>query len=134
MTTQHDDLQNAASKKEIGSDTERTRAGRYFTPPADIFETKDALSLILDMPGVAKDHVNVRLENDQLEIEGRIGVAGIDKKEAVYSEYNVGNYFRRFTLSNKIAKDRIEATMADGVLTLVLPKVPEATPRRIAVR
>jgi HSP20 family molecular chaperone IbpA len=133
MTTPANDLQHGTSKQELDERAERTRAGKYFTPPADIFETKDALSLVLDMPGVAKDQVHVRLENDQLEIEGRVAVAGIQGQEAVYSEYNVGHYYRRFTLSNKIAKDRIEATMEAGVLRLVLPKVPEATPRRIAV-
>lgn len=124
---------NKADKQELSHQHERTMAGKFYTPNADIFETKEALMLVLDMPGVARDQVDVRLENDILEIEGKIGIDKPNGFEPVYSEYNVGNYYRRFSLSNKVAKDQIEARMADGVLTLTLPKAAAATPRKIAI-
>jgi HSP20 family protein len=120
-------------KTELTNTPERTRVGKTFTPAADIFETDKALILTLDMPGVKKDAVTVRLEHDLLEIEGRVELGDYQGRQALYSEYNVGNFCRRFAVSNKIARDGIEAKMADGVLTLSLPKAPEATPRQIPV-
>jgi HSP20 family protein len=121
------------TKKASETTPERTFAGKTFTPATDIFESKAALTLVMDMPGVRKDSVHVRLENDILEVEGQIEPTSYQGRQAIYSEYNVGNFYRRFTVSNRIARDHIEAKMADGVLTLSLPKVPEATPRRITV-
>lgn len=123
---------SAPVKKELEG-SERTFAGKYFTPAADIFETEKSLVVVLDMPGVSKEDVSVRLENDVLEIEGRLALGSFGKRQAIYSEYNVGNFYRRFNVSNKVSRDGIEAKMQDGVLTLTLPKVPEATPRRISV-
>jgi HSP20 family protein len=85
------------------------------------------------MPGVAKEHVQIKLENDILEIEGKVDVADFSERRPIYSEYNVGNYFRRFAISNKINRDGIEAKIKDGVLTLTLPKAPELEPKRISV-
>jgi HSP20 family protein len=120
-------------KREAEGNTERTVSGRYFTPAADIFETEKDLVLMVDMPGVPKDRVNVRLDNDELEIEGQVVAEGFEKMQVLFSEYNIGNYFRRFSLSNEIQKDSIEAVMSDGVLTLRLPKTPRAQPRKIAI-
>jgi len=53
--------------------------------------------------------------------------------EPVYTEYNVGHYTRSFALSNKIEQGRISADLADGVLTLTLPKTKEAQSRRISI-
>ncbi len=120
-------------KQEVATPYEQTYAGKTFTPPTDIYETKTALTVTMDMPGVTKEQLTVRLENDQLEIEGRVSPKVPGGREAVYSEYNIGNYYRRFTLSNRIARDAIEAKIQDGVLTLVLPKMPEAAPRTIQI-
>lgn len=112
---------------------EATYQGKTFTPLADIFETKQSLILVLDMPGVGKDHVQVKLENDLLEVEGRVNVSGLTVKTPIYSEYNVGHYYRRFSISNKINRDEIEAKMNNGVLTLTLGKVQESAPRKIPI-
>ena len=120
-------------KRESEQKSERTVSGRYFTPPADIYETEKDLVLMVDMPGVDKDKVSVRLEDGELEIEGHVSADGFDKMQVLFSEYNVGNYYRRFAVSNDIQKDAIEASMRDGVLSLRLPKTPKAQPRKIAV-
>jgi HSP20 family protein len=121
-------------KKELSPKEEKTVPARYFVPNTDIYETEEALTLVMEMPGVEKKDVSVQLENDVLRIEGRIDFAEYEGLEPVYSEYNVGHYARGFTLSDKIDQDGISAELADGVLTLTLKKAKAALPRRIAIR
>ena len=102
-------------------------------PTADIFETDEALTVIMEMPGVEKNNVSIALENDVLRVDGQINFPKYEGMEPVYTEYNVGNYARGFTLSGNIDRDKITASLDDGVLTLTLPKVKEAVPRRITV-
>ena len=120
-------------KQELAQQEEKTTAGRYYVPAADIFETEEALTFLLEMPGVSKRNVDVQLENDVLRVEGKIDYSAYKEVEPVYTEYNVGHYARAFTLSNKIDRDAITAGVEDGVLTLTLPKLKEAMPRRIPV-
>ena len=120
-------------KQELAQQEEKTIAGRYYVPAADIFETDEALTLLLEMPGVGKNNVDVQIENDVLRVEGKIDFSSYKDIEPVYTEYNIGHYARAFTLSDKIDRDAITARVEDGVLTLTLPKSKEALPRRIAV-
>ncbi len=120
-------------KKELVAKEEKTVPGRYYIPYADIYEIGDALSVVVEMAGVEKDNISVALENDVLRVEGRIEFAKYDGMEPVYTEYNVGHYARSFGLSNKIDQEKISAQLADGVLTLTLPKAKQAQPRRIAI-
>ena len=120
-------------KKELASKEEKTVPGRYFVPYADIFETDDALTVLMEIPGVEKKDLDVALENDVLRIDGRIDFAKYEGMDPVYTEYNVGHYSRSFSLSNKIDQARIGAQLDDGVLTLTLPKAKEAQPRRISI-
>ena len=120
-------------KREVESKQESTIPARAFVPVTDIFESDQALTLKLEMPGVAKDRVEVRVENDVLTIEGRIDFGAYENLRPLYTEYNVGNYARSFQLSSKIEQDAISASLKDGVMTLVLPKIERAKPRRIQV-
>lgn len=120
-------------KQELAKKEEKTIPGRYYVPAADIFETDEALTLMMEMPGVEKKDVSIALEDDVLRVEGQIDFSKYKGMEPVYTEYNVGHYARGFTLSGKIDRDAITAQLADGVLTLTLPKAKEAMPRRIAV-
>ncbi len=120
-------------KQELAKKEEHTVPGRYFVPTADIFETDDALTVIMEMPGVEKKDVSIALEEDVLRIEGQIDFSKYQGLEPVYTEYNVGHYTRGFTLSGRIDRDGISAQLDDGVLTLTLPKVKDAMPRRIAI-
>lgn len=120
-------------KQELAKKEEKTTPGRFYVPSADIFETDEALVVIMEMPGVTKDNVNIEVEEDTLRVEGRIDFTNYQGMEPVYTEYNVGHYARAFTLSGKIAREAISARLEDGVLTLTLPKEKEAQPRRIAV-
>jgi len=120
-------------KREHETRQESTIPARVFVPAADIFETDQALTLQLEMPGVARERVEVRVENDVLTIEGRIDFGVYENLRPVYTEYNVGNYARTFQLSSKIEQDGISAALKDGVMTLVLPKVERAKSRKIQV-
>jgi HSP20 family protein len=120
-------------KKELTPKEEKTVPAKYYVPNTDIFETDDALTLVMEIPGVEKKDVDVKLENDVLQIEGRIDFAKYESLEPVYAEYNVGHFMRTFTLSSKIDQEGISADLQDGVLTLTLRKAKQAMPRRIAV-
>jgi len=120
-------------KKELAGKEEKTLPGRFYVPSADIFETDEALCLVMEMPGVEKENIDVGLENGVLRVEGRIDFANYEGMEPVYTEYNVGHYTRTFGLPTKIDQERIRAQLEDGILTLTLPKAKEAQPRRIAI-
>ena len=119
-------------KKELKSE-EATRPGRYFVPEVDIYETPEALWLRADMPGVDDRSVEIDLNDGVLTIEGEVSVKEYENLKPVYTEYNVGPYRRRFTLSKDIDAEKIQARMANGVLELQLPKAERAKPRKIAV-
>lgn len=121
-------------KKELVSKEEKTVPARYYVPTTDIFETEDALTVVMEIPGAEKQAVEVNIENDVLRVEARIDHSKYDGLEPLYAEYNVGHFTRSFTLSNKIDQQQIGAQLDDGVLALTLKKAKEALPRRIAIR
>jgi HSP20 family protein len=130
MTDQEVQVQQ---KREVEKKQESTVALRSFLPVADIFETDQALKVVVEMPGVAKENVDVGVDNDVLTITGRIDLSKYEGLQPVYTEYNIGNYSRSFQISGKVDQDGIKAELKDGVMTLVLPKSEKAKPRRISV-
>ena len=96
-------------------------------------EKWQALTVVLEIPGVNKESVDVRVENDMLSVEGRVDFSNYAGFQPVYTEYNIGNYARSFQLSSKIEQGSIRAELKDGVMTLVLPKSEKAKPRKITV-
>jgi HSP20 family protein len=121
-------------KREVDKAEEATTPTRAFMPNADVFETEDALTVVLEMPGVDRDHMEIGIDNGVLTIEGQIDFGKYEGLRPIYGEYNVGPYRRSFRISNRINQDRISAEMRDGVITLLLPKAEEAKPRKIEVR
>ncbi len=120
-------------KREVDKKTEGTTPGRSFLPVTDIFETPEALTVVLEMPGVDRNSIEANVEDDVVTIEGRIDFTKYDGMQPVYTEYNVGHYARSFEISNKIDQSKISAQMKDGVVTIVLPKAEQAKPRKIQV-
>ena len=90
-------------KRELEKKQEATVPARFFVPTTDIFETEQALSLIVEMPGVDKSKVDVSVEDGVLTIQGQIDFSKYEGMQPVYTEYNIGHYRRSFSLSNKIA-------------------------------
>jgi HSP20 family protein len=121
-------------KRELDKKEEATIPARVFLPTADIYETTDALNVVLEMPGVEKSSVEIRAEDGVLKIDGRLDFSKYEGLQPLYTEYNVGNYSRSFRLSSKIDQNKFAAELKDGVLSLVLPKVEEAKPRTIQVK
>ena len=121
-------------KRELDQKEETTIPARVFLPNADIYETQDALTVILEMPGVEKDNVEVHVEEGVLNVAGRLDLSKYKGLLPVYTEYNIGHYSRSFRLSSKIDQSKIGAELNDGVLSLTLPKVEEAKPRTIKVK
>jgi len=120
-------------KKELVSKEEKTVPARYYVPTTDIFETDDALTVVMEIPGVERQALEVNIENDVLRVDARIDFSKYEELEPLYTEYNVGHFTRSFTLSNNIDQQQISAQLDDGVLTLTLKKAEEAVPRRIAI-
>jgi len=120
-------------KQGVAKKTEGTTPERAFVPVTDIFETPEALTVVLEMPGVDRNSIEANVENDVVTIEGRIDFANYEGMQPVYTEYNVGHYARSFEISNKIDQSKISAQMKDGVVTIVLPKAEQARPRKIQV-
>ena len=120
-------------KKELNPSEERTEAGRFYSPYTDIHETAAAVIVTMEMPGVDKSAVDIRVDKGVLTIKGTLDAGKYTALRPIYSEYNVGNFVRTFTVSTKIDSGGISASMIDGVLTVTLPKAAEAVAKRIAV-
>jgi HSP20 family protein len=120
-------------KREVEKKQERTVPARTYLPTTDIFETEHELTVVMEMPGVDRQNVEVTVENNVLSVSGRIDFSKYEGLQPVYTEYNVGHYARSFELSSKIDQGKITADLKDGVMTLVLPKAEEAKPRKIKV-
>jgi len=103
----------------------------YIAPPVDIFETEDALTVIADLPGVGKEAVDIRVEDDILTIKGK---AGYKRPEnMILEEFDLHGYFRQFQLSDEVDQSKISAETKNGVLTITLPKAEKSKPKRIKV-
>lgn len=121
-------------KRALTTGEEQADQTRYYQPLTDIYETGGALVVVMEVPGVEKADLDVRVENDQLLVEGRISLAPYSNLKPLYSEYGVGHFARRFRLSNQVDKQGIAARVEDGVLTLTLPKVKEAATKSIEIQ
>jgi len=121
-------------KRELTQTEERTEVGKFFSPCTDIHETERAVVVSMEVPGVDKDSIDIRLDKGVLTVKGTIEATRYETLRPIYSEYNVGNFVRTFTVSTKIDGAAISAAVADGVLTIELPKAAEAVPKRITVK
>lgn len=100
----------------------------------DIVEIDQGVSMMLEMPEVAAGAVKITLENRGLTIRGKVEPMRPENLELAYAGRAEGDFERDFTLSEDFDPDRIKAEMRGGVLTLTLPRAPEAQPKRIAVK
>jgi HSP20 family molecular chaperone IbpA len=126
---------NLAKREGDGSTAvaERTRSAVTYAPRFDIVGKDDELILFGDLPGVKKEDLEVRFDNGELTIEGKVQPRHASR-EFLYGEYGIGDFQRSFSISETIDSEMISAELHDGVLTLHLPKVEAAKPRKITVK
>ena len=105
---------------------------RYLKPPVDIYEKEDRLTVIVDMPGVNQDDVDIRVDDGILTIQGKVTHDPITD-EAEYREFKLMNFFRQFELGASIDQEKISAKLSNGVMTLKLPKIEKAKPKQIKI-
>lgn len=113
---------------------ETVGGGRIYRPLTDIVETDQCVSMMVEMPGAAADVVEITFEDRVLTIRGKDEPMRPEDLELAYAEYAEGDFERDFTLSKNFDRDRIEAEMRGGLVTLTLPRAPEGQPKRIAVK
>lgn len=121
-------------KQEVQHSGETTKPEKYFVPAVDIFETDKQVTVTAEMPGVSGEGVDISLEDDVLTIRGSKQPEEQTDARILLQEYETGHYLRRFTVSEAIDQEKIEASMNDGLLTVVLPKTTPAQPRKIEVK
>jgi HSP20 family protein len=104
------------------------------TPVADIYETADAFTIKLDMPGALNDSVKVRIEPGHLWASGNSAQFYQDDARLVFGEIGRRSYFREFNLGRGVNHDDVQAQYEDGVLTITVPKTDEIKPREIQIK
>jgi HSP20 family molecular chaperone IbpA len=113
---------------------EHTRGGPYFRPNVDIRELANELVVLADVPGAKNDQIDIQFEEGALTIHARVSQRQKSQGPFSRKEYDVGDYFRTFRISEQIDISRISADYSEGVLTLHLPKVEAVKPRKIKVK
>lgn len=126
---------NSGSRGDSGetSTIQPHRQERTITPRASVYETQDEVVLELEVPGVNRESINVKVENDELTISANRKIPVDTGYETLHQERLPFNYKRAFILSDRIDAGQIKASCADGVLQLVLPKAAQAKPRQIPI-
>lgn len=117
----------------VQEESERTRECRCFIPRTDIYEFDDQISVVVDMPGINENAIEITLEKNILNVKGYAQVPDRGAYSQVWREYEAGDYERSFKVTNGIDQNNIEASYKNGVLRLTLPKAEEAKARKIAV-
>ncbi|MBI9016719.1 MAG: Hsp20/alpha crystallin family protein [Phycisphaerae bacterium] len=128
------DSQSPEKQTQDPMQIERTYQQNVFAPKTDIYEQKDTLVLIADMPGIDENNVNIDIERRILTISGNPQPQQFKDYRMVYNEYEYGQFERSFTLSDNVDIENIKATVKDGVLKIILPKAKNALPKKISVK
>lgn len=116
-------------------ETENGRLVQDWVPAVDVYEDAEAIQLKAELPGMEMKEIEVRIENNALEIRGEKKIEQTEKKENYHRIERVfGRFSRSFRLPNTVAQDKIKAKYDRGVLTITLPKREETKPRNITVQ
>ena len=129
-----DKTQELQTREPLGTMTEATRPGVLLTPPVDIFEDSNVITVLADMPGVQPGQLKIDLHDGVLTITGHAAARDGSNEVPIVREYPAGTFQRSFTLSEAINREQIRATLKHGVLSLRLPKVERAKPRQITIQ
>ncbi len=127
------DTTRVQTQEPTSTQPQPTRGGVQFAPRVDIFETEKELTLYAELPGVRPEDVELRYEKGELMLHGRVRPRTMGKNLLV-QEYEVGDFYRAFSIHESIDASRIEAECKNGLLTVHLPKVEAVRPRQISVK
>jgi HSP20 family protein len=106
-----------------------------WVPPCDVFESENEVKVVLEIPGIRRDDLKVSVENNTLTVSGEKRQEAEERTRRVHRyERSYGRFERSFLLPATVDVEHIDAQYADGVLTVVMPKIEKARPRQIAVR
>jgi HSP20 family molecular chaperone IbpA len=111
-----------------------SRAKDSLVPHVDICEDKESVTLYADLPGVAKDGLDVHIDKDTLQIYGRRAALTASKTGGNYTEMPARDYYRAFTIGEEVDREHISAQLTNGVLKVVLPKSERAKPKKIDIK
>ena len=103
-------------------------------PPVDVIEDASGITLYADLPGVSRENLHLSVESDTLTIDAMLSTAVPEELTSSHSEVSLPRYHRTFTLSKELDTEKVSAELAQGVLTLRIPKAAHAQPRRIEVQ
>jgi len=115
------------------AESERTRNTKIFIPKVDIYETPETMVLLADVPGIDENSVEVILDKNILRIHGTVEPVEKQERRLYYAEYDLGDYQRTFTLSEDVDREKIEASVKNGVLRVVLHKAAPVVAKKIAI-
>lgn len=118
----------------LATQTETAEPTAVLVPRGDVYETANDVVLVIDMPGVDAEHLEVTVENDLLTLVGRPTLPAPEGFRLGYREYVQGTFRREFRLSSEVDSTQVTAQVKDGVLTLRLPKTEAARARKVAVQ
>lgn len=127
-------LEPVKEEMELTEGAERTRPRRVFVPRATIYEAGDEITILVDMPGVKPENVDITMEKNELKIGGMVSFETPEGYSLVYREYSVGDYERSFVLPRDIDRENVKASLKDGVLTITLSRAEAYKARKINVQ
>lgn len=122
------------SNREVKQEEVEKIRPKVFVPHVDIVESDDRITLMADLPGVDESSLSISVEKNVLSLHGQVKHTAPEGYQLAYSEYEVGDFERSFTISNDIDRAGIEAVVKDGVLRLTLPKAHHAMVQKIPVK
>jgi HSP20 family protein len=130
MTEEKNEVRNQTG----AASTVESAVRRVFVPKVDIYETSDSIVIMADMPGTDADSLDVTMEKDILAIRGTAALPAGTGRRIVHAEHGAGEYRRNFRISDEVDREKIDATIRNGVLSLTLHKVEPFKARKISVK
>lgn len=122
-------------KQEVGNSAaeQMAQSGSAFSPDIDIYASEDEVLFAVDMPGVGKGDVSIQVdETNTLVIKAK---NTFKEPEGIsIRQYHVGNYYRAFQISNDYDKEKVGATLENGLLQVRIPKKESAKPKKIEIK
>ena len=125
---------NETTVAKKNSDTLAAKTKQALVPPVDIYEDGEAVTLYADLPGISKEDLDLQIEKDNLQIYAKVKNPPLEHTQQHYTEFPLRDYYRAFTIGDEIDKDKISASMNNGVLKLVLPKSERVKPKKIDIQ